>query len=416
MVFVFFKKITGKNSDNRKKMKTNKKNNNKFNSDITSDDDIVTSSGNSWTSKLLNKIGLSKTEKYDYDDEDLKPIVEVDYNNLKSKNSWFRRVFRLGVDPKAPSIFSDEIPIANIPDEIKDKSMRNKLENNVNSIYELYSKDILPWPQMLDTRLYIIGLMHESIQWALRSKEEKTKYRKSKDLWMFLHWHFPIVFMWFFYNILGTYKLGALHEQGVTDNDYIRTEMFWVIFFSAALAWLLDFVWEPIESTIYDVVIYYMPYSSFSRGFGRETRTNSVTIDPVVSGLFGILFMITTIMLMGQAPVFGITDWICWVQFIILWWLPKDAGKSIFHLICWTIIECVAIFCLQYIWIEAELWFVLTWIIGACTMSTIIGLGGLSYYMKVPTLISEPLYTAVLIGIPCHIIYSIIVTYISLYQ
>lgn len=392
-------------------MKTNKK---KFTqNDIIS---VNSDTNNSWSSKFFNKLGLSKTEKYDNNNNDDKEysLGEPDYNKIKP-NSKLRRLLRIGIDPKAPSIFTNEIPKANIPDEITDKSMRDKLEKNVNTIYELYSRDILPWPQMLDTRMYIIGLMHESIQWTLRSKNDKTKYRKSKDLWMFLHWHFPIVFMWFFYNVLGTYKLNALEEQGITDTHYIRTEMYWVIFFAAALAWLLDFVWEPVECTIYDIVIYYAPYSGFSRGFGRETRTNSVTIDPVVSGFFGILFMVITIMFIGQRPMFGITEVESWLQFIILWWLPAGAGKSISNLFFWTTIECISIFCLQYLWVGADIWFVITWIIGACIMSVIIGIGGLSYYMKIPTFISEPIYTAILIGIPCHIIYAIIVN-IYLYQ
>lgn len=392
-------------------MKTNKKNT------ITgSGSDIIPTQKetiNNPVLKVLNKVGLYNVETYDEYDDNSNNLTEIDYNKVKSK-SRFRRLFRMGVDPKAPSVFENEIPRANIPDEITDKTMRDKLEKNVNSIYELYSKDILPWPQMLDVRMYIVGLMHESIQWTLRSKKEKENYKKSKDLWMFLHWHFPIVFMWFFYNILGTYKLELMNHHGITDENYIMTELSWVVFYAAALAWLLDFVWEPIECTIYDIVIYYAPYSHFSKGFGRETRTNSVTVDPVVSGLFGILFMVMTIILTDQRPMFGVRDVECWVQFFILWFLPMSAGKSIPHLIFYTLLESTAIFLLQYLWIEVELAFVITWIVGAMVMSVIIGIGGLSFYRKVPTLISEPIYTAVLIGLPCHIIYFISVNiYIS---
>lgn len=389
-------------------MKTSRKSNNQSKDNDTLSSTTITNP----ILKVLNKIGLYNVDTYDNNSIGTNDIIltEQDYHNLKSK-SKIRRVLGMGIDPKSPSILENEVPRANIPDEITDKSMREKISKNIDRIHKLYTEDVLPWPQMFDVRLFIIGLMNESIQWALRSKKEKEQYRKSKDLWMFLHWHFPIVFMWFFYNIIGTYKLETMAEHGITNNDYIMQELTWILFVAGAFAWLLDFVWEPVECVMYDVVIYYAPYSSFSRGFGRETRTNSVFVDTVVSGLFGIIFMILTIMLTEQRPLFGVRDIECWVQFFILWFLPMNAGKSISHLVFYTVLECIAIFLLQYIWIEAHIGFVVTWIIGACIMSIIIGIGGLSYYRKMPIIISEPIYTAFIIGIPCHIIYAICVNF-----
>lgn len=325
-------------------------------------------------------------------------------NNKRFHLSRLRSLLGLGPPVPLPDIMScptTDVPTVPVPNWMQDDITKsNRLNANYDIVRAPYTSGAIVLPTKWDERLEIVALQNMALQAEYFGPEFVKSSNESRDLWMCDHWHFPFLFMVSMYNVIGFWFLDAVDTYGLPAS-YRDYAMPFVIFLSMIVAWFLDFLWELLEEIGFDIVIYFFPLASFSNWFGRETRTNSVVIDPL-TGFFGIIAATCTIMISGYQPQFPLWSANFWVQMIVLLVVLMASGCSLFALGLCSLIECACIFLIYYVWFQANWLFVTLWCTSLLIMAVVVSLGSRQMHN---TWFSEPLYSFISIGIPLHALY-----------
>lgn len=337
------------------------------------------------------------------------PLSKQKSKGVNSAGADGGRIRRwLGLGPPVPmvdSVFCDsnDVPRQQVPEWMTDRESSSRLAAMFELIRWVYTRKARVLPNKWDERFEVVAQQNMAIQIEHFGPEFVETQTRARDLWMCDHWHFPFLFMISAYNAIGFWFLSSVDQYGLSK-EYREYAMPFVILFSMITAWFLDFLWELIEQSVFIVTISYFPLSNFARGFGPETRTNSVVIDPA-TGFFGIFAATCTIVVTDYLPQFSMWSVEFWVQFILLLFILQSSGKDLWHLAIATACECVAIVLLYYVWFGAHWLFVLLWTVCLVAVAACVALGCGKFNHQ---FIREPLYSFISLVVPLHFLYAVV--------